>query len=144
MVLTETDFLADGLNLFIGAVDVTNAFDAAATLEFNCINFSIITSPGSFLAVNGFPDEDALVTSGLCNMDSDSIGLSEELEQIIDSLSISTLENNLFNFGVDPGNPMDESTLPLIEDLDINEAVGTPPGSGLPPFSAGALIYSTP
>ena len=68
-------------------------------------------------------DEATLAASGLVGMDNDSVGLTEEIEQILDSVGISTLENNLFNFGVDPANPMDESTLPFLEALAINEAV---------------------
>lgn len=71
-VLTDIDFISDNLNFFIGAVSVTNAFDAAQTLEFNYINFTIIPE---FLTVNGFADEAAAVASGTCDMDSDSIGI---------------------------------------------------------------------
>jgi len=140
-VLTNIDFLNDNLNFFIGAVDVTQAMDATCTLEFNCINYSIIMTPTSFLAVNGYADEDALVAAGVCNMDCDSIGIVEDLEPILDSVGISTLENNLVNFGVAPPGPeaMDESTVPLVEGLTIENAISTPPGSGTPPFVVGPV-----
>lgn len=225
MVLTEIDFLTDAMNFFIGAVDATNALDAAATTEFNCLNFAIIPE---YMQVNGFPytmadelvaagpvsagiyplqfgqispgtlelhagtiggpqltlgvdytedlvlgtvtltasgaalvnaavpqdlhaeytsgliGQTALELSGLCGMDSDEIALSEFLDLIIDSFGISTLENNLVNFGVSPPGPedFDESTIPFTETMSINEAIGTPPGSFIPPFTPGALIYS--
>ena len=71
-VLTDIDFIKSNLNLFIGAVGVTSALDAAATLEFNCVNFSIIPE---FLTANSLADEAAAVVA--CPMDPDSIGLFE-------------------------------------------------------------------
>jgi hypothetical protein len=226
-VATELDFLQDNLNLFIGPVDVTNAYDAAATLEFNCVNYAVIPE---FMQTNGFPytvaDETLAVgpvaaglfatlyqqikpgtfeahagtiggplladpthytidlatgvltltaagailvnaavppdihvkyTSGLvgeaalaamCTMDSDSIGLSEEYDIISgEQLLIDTLENNLVNFGTFGGPPpeeMDDCSIPFTESLQINDAIGTPPASFLPPFTPGALVYTTP
>lgn len=141
MVLTDIDFIEDGLNFFIGAVDVTNLMVAESTLEFNCLNFAIIPE---FLTNNGFADEAALLASGLCDMDSDAIALVEDVAPISDCVFISTLENNLVNFGVSPPGTedMDLNTIPFTESMDINEAEGTPPGSFIPPFTAGALIYS--
>lgn len=150
-VLTNIDFLKDSLNFFIGAVDVTQALDATTTLEFNCINYSVITTPSNYLAVNGYADEAALVAAGVCSMDEDSIGIVEGIEQILDSLGISTLEGNWVNFGTPPaGDPMDDSTVPLLEGLTVENAISTPPGSGTPPYVVGpvggpagpATIYS--
>ncbi len=152
-VLTNIDFLQDSLNFFIGAVDATQALDATCTLEFNCINYSVITTPSNFLAVNGYADEAALVAAGVCNMDCDSIGIVENVEPFLDSLGISTLEGNLVNFGVSlpgPTEAMDESTVPLVEGLTVENAISTPPGSGIPPYVVGpvggpagpATIYS--
>lgn len=226
-VATELDFLNDNLGLFIGPVDVTNAFDAAATLEFNCVNFSVIPE---FMQTNGFPytvadellaagpvaaglfatdypeiktgtfeahagtiggtilttpahytidlltgvltltaagatlvnatvppDIHVKYTSGLvgeaalaaaCVMDPDSLGLYEEVDFITgEAVLIDTLENNLVNFGTFGGPPpteMDDDSIPMIESLQLNEAIGTPPASFIPPFTPGALIYTTP
>lgn len=227
-VVTELDFLQDNLNLFIGPVDVTNAYDAAATLEFNCVNYAVIPE---FMQTNGFPYTvaDELVTTGpgvvaglfaldfaeiktgtlelhlgtiggpllatpagytvdlltgivtltaagaasvnaavppqlhakytsglvgeaalatMCVMDPDSLGLYEDVDFISgEALLIDTLENNLVNFGTFGGPPpdaMDDDSIPLIEALQLYEAIGTPPGSFIPPFTPGALIYTTP
>lgn len=150
-VVTNIDTISDSLNFFIGAVDVTQALDATCTLEFNCINYSVIVTPSNFLAVNGYADEDALVAAGVCNMDCDSIGIVEGIEQMVDSFGISTLEGNWVNFGTPPfGDPMDDSTLPVLEGLTVENAISTPPGSGIPPYVVGpvggppgpATIYS--
>lgn len=150
-IMTNVDTITDSLNFFIGAVDVTQALDATCTLEFNCINYSVIATPSNFLAVNGYADEDALVAAGVCDMDCDSIGIVEGIEQILDSVGISTLSGNWVNFGTAPfGDPMDDSTLPLLEGLTVENAISTPPGSGIPPYVVGpvggpagpATIYS--
>lgn len=228
MVVTDIDFIQDFLNLFIGAVDVTNAYDAAATLEFNCVNYAVIPE---YMQTNGFPytvaDElvaagpgvlpglyalnfgqvvpaslelhlasiggallatpanytadtaagtiiltasgaalvnaaippqlHAKYTSGLvgeaalatmCVMDPDSLGLYEDFEILTgEELLIDTLENNLLNFGTFGGPPpdtMDDDSIPFTESLQINDAIGTPPGSFIPPFTPGALVYTTP
>jgi hypothetical protein len=226
-VLTDIDFIQDNLNLFIGPVDVVNAFDAAATLEFNCVNFAIIPE---FMATNGFPytvaDETLAVgpvaaglfataypqiapgtfvahagtigggvlldpthytvdlatgvlsltaagailvnaavppdihveyssglvgeaaLSAMCVMDPDSLGLYEELQIISgEAVLIDTLEGNLVNFGTFGGPPpeeMDDDSVPFTESLQINDAIGTPPASFIPPFTPGALVYTTP
>jgi hypothetical protein len=226
-VATELDFLQDNLNLFIGPVDVTNAFDAAATLEFNCVNFAVIPE---FMTTNGFPstvadellaagpvaaglfataypqiapgtfevhagtiggtlladpadytvdlatgvltltaagaivinaaippDIHVKYTSGLvgeaalsamCVMDSDSIGIYEEYDLISgEALLLDTLENNLVNFGTFGGPPpvgMDDDSVAFTESLQLNDAIGTPPASFIPPFTPGALVYTTP
>jgi hypothetical protein len=227
VIATDIDFLDEPVGLFIGAVDVHQAIDAAPTLEFNCKNFAIIPE---YMETNGFPftvadelvaagpvaaglfaldfqfvkngtlelhagtiagpllvettdytvdlnagtvtltaagaavvngeappdlhakytsglaGEADLDASGLCTMDSDSIGIFEDVENILDALIVNTLENNLVNFGVgtigQPEEEMDQDTVSMVESLDINEAVGTPGGSGMPPFNPGALIYS--
>ncbi len=226
-VATDIDFLDEPINLFVGAVGVTQAVDAAPTLEFNCVNFAVIPE---FMEHNGFPftvaDELAaagpvalgaigldfgaikdgtfeahagtiagpllvegtdysldygtgiltltasgvaavnaeappdlhvkytsglageadLIAADVCPMDGDCIGIYEGVESILDALLISTLENNLVNFGVGtigmPEEEIDQNTVSMVESLDINEAVGTPPASGMPPFTSGALIYS--
>jgi hypothetical protein len=226
-VLTDIDFIQDNLNLFVGPVDVVNALDAAATLEFNCVNYAVIPEfmqtngfpytvadetlavgpvaaglfataypqidPGTFIAHAGTigggvlldpthytidlatgilsltaagatlvnaavpPDIHVEYTSGLvgeaalaamCVMDPDSLGLYEELEILSgEELLIDTLENNLVNFGTFGGPPpeeMDDDSIPFTESLQLNEAIGTPPASFLPPFTPGALIYTTP
>lgn len=93
---------------------------------------------------SGLVGQAALEASGLCGLDPDEIALNELLEFLTDSYGISTLENNLVNFDVSPPGPesMDDSSIPMFEALSINEAVGTPPGSFIPPFTSGALIYS--
>lgn len=147
-VVTDIDFVTENMNLFVGPVSVTNALDAAATLEFNLLNFAVIPE---FLTVNGFVDEAALVASGKVDMDSDSVGLFETLEidevtGIYTPVAIDTLEQNMVNsgaFGGPPPDAMDDDSIPLVESLQLNEAVGTPPGSGNPPFTPGALIYTT-
>lgn len=98
------------------------------------------------LYTSGLVGEAALAASGLADMDSDSVGVYEELGPFLDALGISTLENNLVNFGVSPPGPeaMDECSLEFTYAVQINEAVGTPPGSFNPPFTPGALIYTTP
>lgn len=226
-VATELDFLQDNLNLFIGPVDVTNAFDAAATMEFNLLNYAVIPE---FMQTNGYaysvadelmaagpvaaglfataypqlkagtfeahagsivgtlltptthytidlitgvltltaagaaainaavpPDLHVKYTSGLVGeaalslnvgMDSDSIGIYEEYDFVSgEELLIDTLENNLVNFGTFGGPPpedMDDCSIPFTESLQINDAIGTPPASFLPPFTPGALVYTTP
>lgn len=227
IIATDIDFLDEPVGLFIGAVDVDQAIDAAPTLEFNCKNFAIIPE---YMETNGFPftvadelvaagplvaglfaldfqfvkngtlelhagtiagpvlaegtdytidlntgivsltaagaivvnaeappdlhakytsglaGEADLDASGLCTMDADSIGIFEEVENILDATIVNTLENNLVNFGVGtigmPEEDMDQDTVSMVESLDINEAVGTPGGSGMPPFNPGALVYS--
>lgn len=148
-IATEVDFVEDQLTFFIGPVDVTNAYDAAATMEFNYLNWAIIPE---FLAQNGFADEAALEASGLVDMDYDTLGLMEELlieeaTGLYDPVAIDTLENNMVNsgaFGGPPPDAMDDCSIAFTEVLQINEAVGTPPGSGNPPFTSGAQIYITP
>lgn len=226
-IATDIDFLDEAINLFVGAVGVTQAIDAAPTLEFNCVNFAVIPE---FMETNGYPfmvpdelvaagpvaagqfglnfgaikdgtfeahagtiagplltegtdyfldygtglftltaagaaivnaeappdlhvkytsglaGEADLIAADVCTLDADSIGIYEEVESILDALMISTLENNLVNFGVgtvgQPEEEIDQDTVSMVESLAINEAVGTPPGSGIPPFTSGSLIYS--
>lgn len=142
-ILTDLDHVSDGLNLFVGAVDVMNALDAQHTLEFNPINYTVIPE---FLSENSFADEDSVVVAGVADMDLDSVGLYETLDPIYDVLFIDTHENNLVNFLVSPPGPeeMDSSSVLLTEEGQIHEAVGTPPGSGNPPFTQGALILDIP
>lgn len=130
-VLTDVDFLAESANFFLGAVNVTNAFDAASTLEFNYLNYAVIDG---YLAQNGFADEAALAASSAAIMDNDSVGLVEQIEQIVDSVGVSTLENNLVNFGIVSPDAMDDSTVPLLEGLLIQESVSGSPGATLYSF----------
>lgn len=133
MVLTNLDFLDEKVGLFVGPVGVTDALDAAPTLEFNLLNFAIHPA---FLAQNGFADEAALVLSGLVNMDLDSVGIYEGLGHFYDALLIDTLVFNLPNFQVPFAPPnMDDDTVILQESLQIHTETG-----GIP----GALLYSWP
>lgn len=234
MVLTDMDSIADALNFFIGAVDVSNSMDVAATVEFNPLNYCVIpeymrtngyaytvgdelaatgpVAPGLFALdfdeilvtgvltdvtpvpfelhagaiggpllapvsdytldpengtftltaagaavvnaavppdihakyTSGIVDEASLAASDTVDLDLDCIQLYEDFHVVGDSVGISTLENNLVNFGVSPPGPegMDDDTIQMSEAMAINDAIGTPPGSWNPPFAPGALLYS--
>lgn len=127
-ILTHVDDVADFMDFFIGAVDVTDVMDVSATLEFNGVNFSIIPS---YLSGHGFADEDALVADGSWAMDRDSVGLYEGIDTILDSIFIDTLENNLPNFGVGGADAMDLGTVVMSEAFIVQESVGGAPGATL-------------
>jgi len=89
-IAPHVDFIQDDMSMYIGPVDVTNAFDAAATLEFNGLNYVVISD---YLTANGFANEAAAIASNLVNMDQDVVQMYEGL-LIQDAISTPPLSGN--------------------------------------------------
>jgi len=107
-VLTDLDFIADGINFFIGAVDVSNSYDAAATVEFNPLNFAVIPQ---YMRTNGYAytvgDElvaTAPVAAGIYALDFDEIlvsGVTDDPTPVPFELHLGTIAGPQLAEGVD-------------------------------------------